>query len=255
MLSVKRIKYICLGVGISIAVEGFSQHDGCVRTHSLSGGFASRRITDDYLTTNQKDLESFDLEYSYAAISQTRYKQFTVNWNRGLNKGAGYNEFAISYSEAFSLTRNQRSGFNVYAGYALSSNPIYIKDQPETGAKHSWATTTSLSFFNLTSYAWKTNRFSMRLSLPVAGFAARPLRDEVYNENIHSVLYNSYSNVFFTSWHNLRAVKMAMEFSTMVSHHWGVLIGYKHDFKLLKKEIDFSEQANGVQVGISYFLK
>ncbi|WP_276502978.1 hypothetical protein [Terrimonas pollutisoli] len=255
MLSCQKIKWLGLLMTMAIVQETLAQEKDAMRSHSFTTGISSLLVGDDYLGVYERKLKVAGIGYRFQVLSPYRKKAINVNWNKGTSRGIGLSEFEISYSDAFSIVKNKKSFFNSYVGYSVGTNPVFLKTNTRETARYSWAASTSLSLYNTTTYTWKNNSLYLELFLPVIGFASRPVRNNVYKESINGILYDSYSNISFTSWHNLRAVTASLKYAKQLSKSWGVSVAYSYNYKQMKKSYDFLEKGSGIQAAISWHLR
>jgi hypothetical protein len=234
--------------------HGSAQNNPAVKFHSLAFGASSVSITDNYIDLDLKGIRSTRLAYSFSAISPYRKKIISIAWNNGQAGSAKLNNFRAAYAYAFSVMKNKSSRFNTYLGYAISTNPVFITKSNES-KQYSWATSTSLSAYSSSAYAWKNNNISLDLSVPVSGLASRPENSTVYGGNVNELLYESYDNLFFTSLHNLKAASIAVQYSREVSKRISLQAGYQYKYKRLNEGDLFLQVSHGLRAGFSYRLK
>jgi hypothetical protein len=233
---------------------GFSQNTRSINCHSFTIGISSLSVTDNYLDLSLKGIQSTELAYSYSAISPYRKKSILIAWNNGQAGNAKLNDFRAVYADAFSVIKNKNSRFNTYLGYTISTNPVFITKGNEV-KQYSWAASTSLSAYSSSVYSWRKNNISLDLSIPVVGFASRPENNKSYGGNMNELLYESYDNLFFTSFHNQKSVLLSVQYSREISKRIHLQAGYQYSYKKLIENDLFRQVSDGLQAGFSYRLK
>ena len=234
--------------------QGHTQPIQTEKFHAVTVGASSLSVTDSYIDLNLKGTRAGSLGYSFSAASPYRKKSISVSWKNARVDGFELNDIRAEYAAAFSVIKNKDSRFNTYLGYSINTNPVFITKTQEA-KQYSWMTSTSLSAYGSSVYAWKNNTISFDVSIPVAGFATRPENASGYGANMNELLYESYNNLFFTSFHNLKAALLSVQYARGISKWINMQTGYQYSYKQLDENDGFRQVSHGLWAGFSYRLK
>lgn len=235
-------------------LKGNTQSIGPEKIHSFMLGVSDVSIVDDNVELNLKAIRTGGVGYSFSAASPYRKKSISVSWKNARVDGFELNDIRAEYAAAFSVIKNKDSRFNTYLGYSINTNPVFITKTQEA-KQYSWMTSTSLSAYGSSVYAWKNNTISFDVSIPVAGFATRPENASGYGANMNELLYESYNNLFFTSFHNLKAALLSVQYARGISKRINMQTGYQYSYKQLDENDGFRQVSHGLWAGFSYRLK
>jgi hypothetical protein len=231
-----------------------AQNSAMVSEHSLAANVSLSNITDRYFEINSKKFLAGGLTYSFSSYNRYHKKELLVSWDKGSSTGSKdqltMNNIHLQYSNGFSLVRNKKSWFNYYVGYSVLTNPQLIKSSSE----YSWATINALSLYNSLAGSFNKTTVSLDITVPLAGLASRPVTDEVDNGNFNEMMYNSYSGLFFTSVHNLKAVDASLHFEQQFTVRLRLHASLSYCYKELKSDYLFREANYKGSAGLTYRL-
>jgi hypothetical protein len=224
-------------------------------SHTITAGTGTQLLQDDGLSSSSERLTSLELSWAFLNSNAYRKKSIGVSVEGSVgNTGKDQlrsTEFTLQYRNAFSVLKNKTSGWNNYIGYSISVNPQYLKTENE----YSWATVNSLSLYNSLVYTWKKSAVSFDLSVPLAGLASRPGVNTAYKGSVNDMLYNSFSNMDFTSLHNLKAINLSLQYQKIITGRLHFTAGASYSYKDLSVEAGFLQEAYKVHTGLSYLVK
>ncbi|MBL7742949.1 MAG: hypothetical protein JNN00_05670 [Chitinophagaceae bacterium] len=224
-------------------------------SHSLTIGAGSQTLSDDILSVSAEKVLTAGLQYSFTSNSARRKKSimtgFAIGTGNSFKDQLRSSEFLIQYVNAFSIFRKNGGKWKNYTGYSISVNPQYLQIDDQ----YSWATSVSLSLYNSLSFSWKKSKMYLDLSVPLTGFGSRPDSNLAYKGTATGLVYNSFSDLAFTSWHNLKAVNISLLYKAAVSRHLYFTVGVSYTYKKLSLDSDFTTNGFGIGAGISYRLR
>jgi len=235
--------------------EVSAQQEETKSLHSFTGGVSSRLISDEYNHLSLEKIIATDFSWQFSNFNAYRRKQLSVNWSGGRSEAMQLNELNIEYSEAFSLLKDKTNRFNFYLGYKIGTDPVFINARNQQVNSHSWANTTSFSFYSAATYYRNKNKFLLDLSLPLIGFGSRPLMTTTYQEDVNALMYNSLNHVFFTSLHNQQAVNISIQYSRELTNRISLQAGCRYNYQQIKEGYYFLEKGYGFYAGFLYQLK
>jgi hypothetical protein len=235
-------------------LKGNTQSIGPEKIHSFMLGVSDVSIIDDNVELNLNGIRTGGVDYSFSAASGYRKKSISVSWKNGRVGGFKLTDIRAEYAAAFSVIKNKDSRFNTYLGYSITTNPVFITKIQEA-KQYSWTTSTNLSAYCSAVYGWKNNSISFDLSIPVAGFASRPENNNGYGSNMNELLYESYNNLFFTSFHNLKAALLSVQYARPITKRINLQTGYQYSYRQLDESYGFRQVSHGLWAGVYYRLK
>ena len=240
---------------VVVSIHAKAQMAEYGNNHTLTVGVGIQTLKDGGLSLSDETLSSTSLTWSFSNNTAWRKKSILAGFERGVGNSAKNelrsNEFMLQYSNAFSVLKNKNGKWNNYTGYSISVNPQYIK----SGDQQSWASVNTLSLYNSLERKWQKSVLSLDLFVPLVGLGSRPETDKTYNGSSTGMLYNSFSNLEFTSWHNLKAVNLSLQYKQAVAERLYVTAGAGYSYKNLSLTNRFQQQAYEVHAGLSYHLK
>jgi hypothetical protein len=243
------------GFTCAIVINTKAQATASGNNHTLTAGAGIQVLKDDALSLPSESLSSTSLAWSFSNSNGYRKKSILAGFERGSGNSAKEslhsNEFMLRYTNAFSLLKNKSGRWNNYTGYSISINPQYIK----AGDQYSWASVNSLSVYNSLERSWQKSILSLDIFVPLAGLGSRPGINTTYKGSVNDMLYNSFSNLAFTSLHNLKAVNISIQYQQAVSGRLSVTAGASYSYKDMTINYRFLQQAYEVHAGLSYQVK
>jgi len=223
--------------------------------HTLTAGTGIQVVKDNALSLSSESLSSTSLTWSFSNGNRYRRKSILAGFEKGSGNSAKEslhsNEFMLQYTNAFSLMKNKSGRWNNYTGYSISVNPQYIK----AGDQYSWASVNSLSFYNSLERSWQKSILALDISVPLAGLVSRPGLNTTYKGSVNDMLYNSFSNLAFTSLHNLKAVNISLQYQQAITGRLSIAAGASYSYKDMSINYGFLQQAYEVHAGLSYHVK
>jgi len=91
--------------------------------------------------------------------------------------------------------------------------------------------------------------------LPLVGIASRPPVKSSYYNTTNGLLYDSYSNLFFTSWHNHQSVSSSLEVRRALNEQIHIVLGGRFAYNSLQKDYSYKEIQAGIYGGVSLSIK
>lgn len=223
-----------------------------INNHSFKAGAGSHTLSDDIVSVFSEKLSTTALQYSFTSNDAWHKKSIVAGFEYGAgttSKGQlRSDEFTLRYIHAFSVIKNKHRRWNNYTGYSIVINPQYSKK----GDQYSWATSGSLSLYNSLSFSWKKNAVDFDVSIPLAGFGSRPDSSSIYKGTATGVLYNSFSNLSFTSWHNSKAVSISLFYKTAVSRRLYFSAGTVYSYRNIQLNSSFTMSGFSLRAGVIY---
>jgi hypothetical protein len=243
------VMILVVGMNVKAQTAGYGNN------HTLTVGAGVQTLKDEGLALSDETLSSTSLAWSFSTTTAWRKKSILAGFERGVGNSAKNelrsNEFVLQYSNAFSILKNKNGKWNNYTGYSISINPQYVK----SGEQKSWASVNSLSIYNSLERKWQKSTLSLDVFIPLVGLGSRPEANTTYNVSSTGMLYNSFSNLEFTSWHNLKAVNISLQYKQAVAERLFVTAGAGYSYKNISLANRFQQQAYEVHAGLSYHLK
>lgn len=243
---------ICLGV-----ITGMCWQVVCgqvVNEHQLSVGIGGSTLTDLYILPSPVSGRLMDVQYSFGSHSDARKKLFSASWSNGLLANAGsaarVNHFTLRYSQGWRVFKS--GTLNNYLGYSLSTNPVLVRAGSGDGARYSWATTLQSSLYYSGVYTTRKGQWIMDVYLPVAGLASRPDEKTNASRTTEGILYDSYSRLFATSWHNQQQVSVSLGYSRPISQTVKLVLQGRFDYQSLQGGYRFQNKGAGLSAGIAW---
>lgn len=246
---------------VLILLNGKSLLHGQVdeKYHSVVLGMESLRVKDGSVLPVSVTGTGRSVSYSYRKQSATRNSVFLATWMHALfaldDSRVQLNKFSITLSDGFLINRRKAGFFKAYLGYSIDANPSFLKLQNKQLEKFSWNSVNSLNIYQ--AYTYKRNRssFSFSFHIPVIGFSSRPDNNTKYPTDFNGVLYNSYSNLSFTSLHNYKAVNLDLNYEHRINAKWNFKAGVNYRYSDLETTLPVHLQSAGIQAGLSLKIK
>lgn len=243
------------GFACIIVINTKAQTAATVGVHTLTAGAGMQVLKDDVLSLSSEKINTTSLTWSFSNNNGYRKKNILAGFEKGISS-LGKNtlhssEFVLQYTNAFSLVKNKSSRWNNYTGYSISVNPKYM----ESGDRYSWASVNSVSFYNSLEHSWQKSSVLLGISVPLAGFGSRPGLNATYKGSVNDMLYNSFSNLEFTSLHNLKAINISLQYQQAITGRLSVTAGGSYSYKDMKINDSFLQQGYEVHAGLSYHAK
>lgn len=249
------IGYVLL-LGIPVAAQTIPMKN---KEHSIRAGTGFKEIKDSYVLPYSVEGNMLYVGYSFLRSGEAKKEIISADWNKGSlsNSGAGVqtNDFSLRFSQAFSLVKSRDKCLSYFAGYSIHTAPSFIKLSDKGDKKYSWSTSSNISFYQSVVYSRGKNRLSLDMYVPVIGLISRPDDQKYYYQTVNGVLYDSYSDLFFTSWHNQQAVSASVDFSTALSKEVRAVVGGRYEYNQLEKEDVYSDSRIGLYAGLSFTLQ
>lgn len=238
-----------------VVQQATAQINKIVDRHSINAGIGTRFITDDFLSFDTQKMTSAEFGYTFSANTPYWKKSISLSWGHGVDKNENrqtrLNDFEAQYSNAFSLKYDKARMLNTYLGYSINAGTESIK----WGDKDSWATINSLSVYYSTICSWQKNSLSLDINIALAGLASRPENLTIYAGDKNGLIYNSYSNLFFTAIDKLKAATILLKYEKELGEHFQLNINSSFVYKNLNSAYNFKEQSLRFNMGVSYSLK
>jgi hypothetical protein len=229
------------------------------KEHSIKAGTGFKEIRDNYILPYSVEGNILYVGYSFLQSGEAKKEIISAEWNKGSlsNSGAGVriNDFSLRFSQAFSLVKSRDKRLNYFAGYSIHTAPSFIKLSDKGDKEYSWSTSSNISVYQSLVYTRGRNRLSLDMYIPVIGLASRPDDRKYYSHTANGVLYDSYSDLFFTSWHNQQAISASVDFCTALSRGIRIIVGGKYDYNHLEKADGYSDSRIGMYAGLSFTLQ
>lgn len=224
------------------------------KQHTFSAGVSYRKIDDYFLDVHVDKLLSTDLKYSYGVENGRSKKVLLVSGEIGHqligDAQARFYAADLSYSAGYAIQKNKTSAFKNYLGYAVAANSVFLKE----GGNYSWASTTMLALYNSAVYSWKKSSLALDINIPALGFVSRPMVNTSYPSATDGMVYNSFSNLYFSSFHNQQAFSAELQFRHSFNRRWQILAATSFEYRKITESPSFLQQAYKITAGIAYRL-
>jgi hypothetical protein len=161
----------------------------------------------------------------------------------------------LNFSQGFSMVKSVGAKLAVYSGYSIHAAPSFIKASDEDETRHSWSSFNDLSLYQSFVYSSGRNKITWDINLPVIGLASRPPLKSSYYNTTNGLLYDSYSNIFFTSWKNHRALSSSLDIRRALNEQIHIILGARVAYNKLQNDYFYKETQIGLYGGISLSLK
>lgn len=246
---------VCLGMATGMGWQVVSGQ--VIKQHELSVGIAGRMLTDRYILSSPASGELMALQYSFDSYSAAWKKSFSVAWGNGLLTNAAsaarINSVTLRYSQAWPVVKSRK--FNGYLGYSLSSNPVLIRAGSGQSAQYSWATTSNISLYHSGVYTARKGQWMLDVYVPLAGLCSRPGEKAGGSHTTEGALYDSYSRLFATSWHNQQQVSVSLGYTRSVSDRMKLVLQGRFDYQVLKSDYRYQSKEAGLSAGIAWQMR
>lgn len=255
----KRI-FILVILGSCFQTGRSQEHSLVETTHLLYGGVSQYILRDALAGHASLQADALAIGYLFSRQLTNRKRSFSVSWQRTLFSGeerVTLHSFEGRFANGFRLFNNKSNNrLTAYAGYSISSHPSFMS-VGDKERRYTWTTINSLNFYNAWDYQWKNNFLTLDIDIPLAGLASRPLTvdEDSYEANINGVLYKSFSDLFFTSLHNYKAVSARLEYRHSVRPGVQLYAGLQYRVKDLRVEINSYGRSAGLQGGVVFKIK
>ena len=225
------------------------------KRHSISISAAALHLGDISVLKTSVDGTGRGFKYSYTRITGSRYSVVSAGWKHGLfNSGSSrlkLNDFSVMLSDGFLIDRNKHSPFKAWLGYSVEVNPSFVKLQNKAEEKYSWSSVNSLNLYQFYTYQYNKSIFSFSVHVPLIGFSSRPGHSTQYPTDINGLLYNSYSNLSLTSFHNYKTVNLDLNYMHRINAKWNFIAGLNYRYSDLETTLPVRLQSAGIQAGLS----
>lgn len=245
------IGYILLA-GIPVAAQTIPGKD---KEHTIRIGTGFKEIKDNYILSRSAEGNTLHAGYSFSSYAEAKKTVIAADWDKGsLSNSAAQvktNDFNLRLSQGFLIVKSRDKRLNFFAGYSIHTSSSFISVSDKENKKYSWSSFSGISLYQSLVYTRERTRLSLDLHLPVVGLASRPEDVRYYHHTVNGVLYDSYSNLFFASWHNQQAVSASIDFSKALGRGIRVVAGGKYDYHHLEKAGKYSDNKIGLYAGLS----
>jgi hypothetical protein len=247
-------KYISTALFLLSGAIAQGQVTDVAVVHSIVIGRGTNLLTDNFNKLSAERMNTVSMQYSFSSFTTFRRKRISTVWSNGNSENAVVTAFDLQYADAYVLKQKAIKNLYNYIGYAVNANPVFNKAKNKPADQYSWATVNNLSLYTYHEYRAGKSKFSAELTLPVVGMASRPESEDapIYTKN--GLLYASYSNLYFTSLHNQKALSATISYCYPISQTVTFNVLYKYQYKELEKT--YKENSHSLQAGISMkFIK
>ena len=222
------------------------------KQHFFLGSVSTTNVDDRFLNVHLNKLIPAGGEYTYTIEGPRSKKVLDLAASTGTGNDdenhVKYYTAAFSYSRGFAIQKNKAAAFRNYLGYTVSVNSSGLR----TGDNYSWASSVMASLYNSAVYSWKKSSLSLDIIVPAIGFVSRPSANTTYKYSVDGMMYNSFSNLSFSSFHNQQAVTAALQYQLAFSQRWLVVGGIGFSYKKINETAIYLEQAYKINAGIVY---
>ena len=221
------------------------------QTHSLHAGGA-------YYEFNELKGNTFGAGYDFLKSTPKNTTSISLGWQRGFldmkDDEILFNNISLTVARGYKWLGEKRSRFLGYAGFSVDLNPSLIRRMGDESNRYSWNTTNTFNLYQLYTYHWKNSSLLLNIHLPLIGLASSPDSNTVYAQNKTAAVYNSYSNLFFTSPDNFKAIQLSIGYKKDLSKRFQLSLEYQYSYSDLKEKVPVSMKTSGLQLGLSYHL-
>lgn len=225
----KRVVVLVLNFTLTISVASAQK-----REHSVSVSIADYQLADSFIISSAAKGRAIGIGYTFGRSSAVKKDHFAISWSRSTMENPIFDvhtsNFTFRYDQAFSVFRNQSGSVNSYWGYSIQSSPSFIKATGKDQRRSSWNTTNNLSIYQSAEFIKGQSKWILDIHIPVMGLSSRPDETSSRNSTVNGSLYDSYSNLFVTSWHNQKALSASLEFNTAWNKKFRFFAGARYNY-------------------------
>lgn len=253
----RNMKWLLTCIILLAVAPLWAQRPRTIDEHRIIFGASDIKLTEVFILPASASGENLQLSYSFNRTGTKKKKSIFIQWNKAQfsarDLDVSLNGFTMAFSEAFSLLKSRR--LSGYWGYSVRANPSFITARSEEGSvRHSWSTGNNLCLYQSLAYTSGIDLISLDIFVPVIGLSSRPGKTTSPHNTTNGLLYDSYSDLFFTSWHNLRAVSASLDFTRKINRRVAFTGGLQYQYTDLKDEYDYKERKLGLYAGISWVI-
>jgi hypothetical protein len=224
--------------------------------HSVIVAIADHQLADSFILSSAAKGQAIGIGYSFGRSSNGKKDNFSMEWSISKLENTQFNvrvnNFSFRYGQAFSLLRSRKGSFNSYWGYSIQAAPSFIKATNKDGSLSSWSTSNTIGIYQSAEYTKGRNKWVFDIHLPLMGLSSRPDETSSRNNTINGWLYDSYSNLFVTSWHNQKAMYASLEFNTAWNKKFRLLAGARYQYLSSNEFYTYRQTAMSLYAGFSW---
>lgn len=233
---------------------------GLVKEYSISAGKAETRLEDPFILSFPIRGNAFQADASFSRQDAAKRQSFSMEWDKTFwsngQVAVKADGFQLRFSQGFSLLKSGNGRFRSYTGYSLQTHPVFIKATgKDEEDRYSWSTTNNLSLYQSAAYTAGKNQWTLDVYVPVIGLAARPGQQSNKHNTLNGLLYDSYKNLFVTSWHNQHTVSALLGFSHAFTERFRFHLDARVYYNSLEAEHTYREKTIGLSAGISWLVR
>jgi hypothetical protein len=258
----QNMKGLLFAISLMVAgiTDGFAQIvPETTIENTVRAGTVYQKLNDQFVLTSPATGNLFNAGYIFLKISSAKKTSVLIDGSFGSlsNRDVTVKMQTVSlyFSQGFSLIKSADGRLNSYWGYSLGTNPLFIKVMNKDEVAHSWSTSNDLSLYQSFVYKAGRNRITWDVNLPLIGLASRPAGRTFVNTAINGLVYDSYSNLFVTSWQNRKAVSSSLDINRMISKQISFVFGGRVAYDKMEKNNLYKSVQVGVYAGISLSVK
>lgn len=246
-------KLIAVVLAINVSISMVSAQKG---QHSVLVGVDDYQLADSFILSSAAKGKAMGVGYTFGRSSSVKKDHFAVGWSRSVMENIQFDvsthNFTFRYAQAFSLLKNRSGSFNSFWGYSLQSAPGFIKATNKDQSRSSWNTTNNLSIYQSAEFIKGQNKWILDIHIPVMGLSSRPDETSSRNSTVNGSLYDSYSNLFVTSWLNQKAVSASLEFNTAWNNKFRFFAGARYQYLSSNEDYMYRNIVKGLYAGFSW---